>query len=182
MLTPMVKQASFKLDLEQDEHIKEAKAYSQNLVDRLEFTTSLGRVLCVGRDASPDDLVSAIGSKDDDSRLISFNCGLGGHIHNIEFTFHGKAYQQAEEAQGGASWDQADPRRCPQGHWLQSSWTVSRLAGTQHADLTPFRCDLCGEGFDDHDLYYCSICGFDVHPACQGLPRRAPKSMAEEMS
>lgn len=42
MLTPAVKLTSFKLDLEKDEHIKVAIAYSQNLVDRLEFTTSLG--------------------------------------------------------------------------------------------------------------------------------------------
>lgn len=89
MLTPMVNKTTFKLDLAQDEHIKVAKAFSQNLVDRLEFTTSLGRVLSVGRDASAEDLVSTIGSADDDSRLISYNCGLGGHIHNIEFTFHG---------------------------------------------------------------------------------------------
>jgi len=60
--------------------------YSQNLVDRLEFTTSLGNVFGVGREGSADDLVSKIELKHEDQRLISFNCGLGGHVHNIEFT------------------------------------------------------------------------------------------------
>ena len=89
----MVKKVSFELDLSKDEHVKVVKAFSQNLVDRLEFTTSQERTFIVGRDASPKDLIDVMGSQSDDSRLISINCGMGGHIHNIEFGFHGKNYE-----------------------------------------------------------------------------------------
>lgn len=132
----------------------------------------------MGRDASPDDLVSKVDMTQDDSRLVSFNCGLGGHIHNIEFTVHGTAYSGGNIGEGAVS----DPRRCSKGHMLECSWTRSRFAGTEHTELSPFRCDLCGEGFTDHDFYYCRACDFDVHPGCQGLPRRSPQYKAKESS
>lgn len=62
MLTPMVKKVSFELDLSKDEHVKVVRAFSQNLVDRLEFTTSLQNTFIVGRDASPKDLIDVMGS------------------------------------------------------------------------------------------------------------------------
>ena len=79
MLNPSVERKT--IVLEEGEDIIGLVSYNQNLVDRLEFKTSKGRDLAVGKqDVSGYTKTSVI---PEGQKLIAMDAGMGGHIHHI---------------------------------------------------------------------------------------------------
>mmetsp|Transcript_7010 Transcript_7010/g.11774 ORF Transcript_7010/g.11774 Transcript_7010/m.11774 type:complete len:88 (+) Transcript_7010:256-519(+) len=86
MLTPSVKCDTLTLKLDEGEFINGVKVFSANLVDRIEFKTNLGNKFEAGSRPKEEHLVEEADMREN-HRLIGIKCGLGGHIHNLQFQF-----------------------------------------------------------------------------------------------
>ena len=77
-MTGDVKCDSF--NFESGEYITAVTVSSGDLVDRIEFETNLGRLFKAGGDGGGPRMAQ-IG---DNSRVVAFGAGMGGHIHHLK--------------------------------------------------------------------------------------------------